>query len=262
MARPQRNTVDYFPHIISDGKKIFFIESKYKNDGYATWFKILEKLGCAENHYLNLNEEEELLHLAAKCFISEELLLSIINDLVRIKVFDKNLWEKKIIWCDYFIENIQDAYKKRNNKCVTIHEIYNLFGVNAPVNEVKVPVNTHSIVYNTIENNTISNNIKDRKLKFSETLKPFLEIYGKDLLNDFYFYWAEETHSNKKLKYELQKTWNLAGRLRTWKKNIKIFSKNGQQTNYNSNKAGVAAIGDEARTILSDTSSFKLKTSD
>ena len=42
MARPERRNVDYFPHYLSEGKKMYLIEHKYGNDGYAVWFKVLE----------------------------------------------------------------------------------------------------------------------------------------------------------------------------------------------------------------------------
>lgn len=119
MARPQRNTVDYFPHLIGDGKKMFFIEQKYGNDGYATWFKILECLASTENHFLNLNDEQDLMFTAAKCRVSEETLLSIICDLTKLKVFDSELWEFRVVWCQIFIDSIQDAYSKRSNECQT-----------------------------------------------------------------------------------------------------------------------------------------------
>lgn len=70
-------------------------------------------------------------------------------------------------------------------------------------------------------------NIEDRKLKFSETLKPFLEIYGKDLLNSFYKYWTEPNKSNTKFKMELEETWSLERRLERWAKNEKDFTKQG-----------------------------------
>jgi hypothetical protein len=72
------------------------------------------------------------------------------------------------------------------------------------------------------------NNIQERKLKFADTLKPFLQTYGKDLLNDFYNYWTEPNHSNTKMKFELNKTWSIEGRLRTWAKNDKNFNKDKQ----------------------------------
>jgi hypothetical protein len=45
MAREQRTDVDYFPHECNHGRKMYIIEEKFGNDGYATWFKLLEQLG-------------------------------------------------------------------------------------------------------------------------------------------------------------------------------------------------------------------------
>jgi hypothetical protein len=121
MARVEKNTVDYFPHLVSEGKKMFFIEQKYGNDGYVVWWKILEKLATTDFHFLNLGDEAEIMYLASKCRVSEEKLLNIINDLVKMSAFNKQLWqEAKIIWSDTFIENIVDAYERRKNKCIDL----------------------------------------------------------------------------------------------------------------------------------------------
>lgn len=61
--------------------------------------------------------------------------------------------------------------------------------------------------------------IVSRKLKFSSTLQPFLEKYGKEMLNDFYRYWTEPNKSNTKFKQELQPTWDLERRLDKWASN-------------------------------------------
>lgn len=118
MATQKKNTVDYFPHMIGDGKKMDFIEKRYGNDGYATWFKLLEALARTDNHYLNLNDEIEISFLASRCNVDEEALISIINDLVKIKVFDAELWKHRVIWSQIFVDSIQDAYKRRANKCM------------------------------------------------------------------------------------------------------------------------------------------------
>jgi hypothetical protein len=72
------------------------------------------------------------------------------------------------------------------------------------------------------------NNIVERKLKFSSSLQPFLNKYGKDLLNNFYKYWTEENKSGTKFKQELEQTWNLERRLETWSANELKFA--GAQT--------------------------------
>lgn len=66
------------------------------------------------------------------------------------------------------------------------------------------------------------NNIDSRKLKFASTLKPYLEVYGRDMLNDFYAYWTEPNKSNTKFRKELEKTWSLQRRLAKWASNEKI----------------------------------------
>lgn len=94
--------------------------------------------------------------------------------------------------------------------------------------------------------------IEERKLKFADTLKPFLEIYGKEFLNEFYKYWTEPNVSNTKFRRELQKTWDVGRRLETWAKNDKNFKKseNGKQFT-NPNKT--AYKFDAARIIETNT---------
>ena len=67
--------------------------------------------------------------------------------------------------------------------------------------------------------------IEDRKLKFADTLKPFENIYEKNLLKEFYEYWTEPTKSGNQFRMELQKTWGLERRLKTWANNDKSFKK-------------------------------------
>ncbi|MEO6901588.1 MAG: DUF6291 domain-containing protein [Bacteroidia bacterium] len=62
-----------------------------------------------------------------------------------------------------------------------------------------------------------------RKLKFSDSLKPFLEKYGRDMLNNFNSYWTEPNKSGTKMRFETEKTWEITRRLERWAKNNKDF---------------------------------------
>jgi len=120
MARPERNNVDYFPFICEEGKKMYYIEEMYGNDGFATFVKILRELAKADFHFLDLSKDTTMMFLSAKCKVNLERLKLIINDLVVLGKFDKMLWdENSIIWCQDFIDSIQDAYLRRNNNCIT-----------------------------------------------------------------------------------------------------------------------------------------------
>ena len=125
---------------------MFVIEAKFGNDGYAVWFKILETLAKTDNHFINCNDESNLMFLAAKCRITEDRLVEIINAIVKLGELDSILWNQcNIIWSDKFIESVQDAYSKRSNDCISKMQLLTMLrglGVQYPdLNEVNSTVN-------------------------------------------------------------------------------------------------------------------------
>ena len=123
MARPIRNNVDYFPLYCDSGRKMYFIEQKHGNDGYATWIKILTELAKAEYHYLNLKDEVQIMYLSAKCKIEVDKLEEIINDLVKLGEFNSDFWSEKILFSQKFVDSVSDAYKKRSNNPVSLQSL-------------------------------------------------------------------------------------------------------------------------------------------
>jgi hypothetical protein len=73
------------------------------------------------------------------------------------------------------------------------------------------------------DNNKDKIDIELRKTSFASTLEPFLKIYGRDMLNEFFKYWTEPNKSNTKFRAELEKTWDVERRLETWARNDKNF---------------------------------------
>jgi len=148
MARPQRNNVDYFPLYVENGRKMFYLESTYGNDGYATWLKILSELAKAEFHYINLQDKKTVMYMTALCRVSEDVLISIINDLVDFEEIDRELWKEKIVFSEKFLESIKDAYKKRSNDIIDKNGLIELLegkGVLKPSKcNLKVSVNPKS----------------------------------------------------------------------------------------------------------------------
>lgn len=67
--------------------------------------------------------------------------------------------------------------------------------------------------------NVNDNVILKSKEDFAESLKPYLETYGKDMLNDFFFYWTEKSQNGKQMRFEKQKFFDVKRRLVTWSKN-------------------------------------------
>ena len=75
------------------------------------------------------------------------------------------------------------------------------------------------------EKEKVEYTIDERKLKFADTLKPFLELYGKNMLNDFYAYWTEHSSKGKKMRFEMERAWGIERRLATWNKNVQERNK-------------------------------------
>lgn len=66
-----------------------------------------------------------------------------------------------------------------------------------------------------------------RKERFYESLVPFVEKYGKEMIREFFDYWTETNKSRTKMRFEQQPTWETALRLATWANRDKNFKSNG-----------------------------------
>lgn len=93
-----------------------------------------------------------------------------------------------------------------------------------------VNVNVNDNVNVTVNDNVKVNTIEERKLKFAQTLEPFLPTYGKELLNEFYLYWVEPDKSKKKMRFEGEKYFDVSRRLSTWAKKEKNFAQKKEST--------------------------------
>lgn len=119
MARPSKNGVDYFSHDTTSGKTIFTLESKFGNDGYAFWFKLLETLGSQDTLSLDCNNLPDWEYLIAKTRVNEITATEILDTLARINAIDTDLWERKVIWVQKFAERLSPVFKKRKTETPT-----------------------------------------------------------------------------------------------------------------------------------------------
>ena len=118
MSRVQKDTVNYFPHYsdASDRDTLIVLQSRFGNDGYAFWFKLLEKLASTDGHYLDCNNSIKWQLLLAKTGINEITGVEMMNLLVEMQAIDKELWDHKVIWCQKLVDNIADVYKNRRRE--------------------------------------------------------------------------------------------------------------------------------------------------
>ena len=116
MARPAKVKVDYFPHVTHTGKSIAILETRWGNDGYAFWFKLLELLGDSEDFAYNCNQSADWEYLLAKTRVTDPVALAILSKLAEIGAIDAELWGEKWVWSDNFVAGVAPAFEKRKGE--------------------------------------------------------------------------------------------------------------------------------------------------
>jgi len=172
MARPKKNTAEYFPHLCNHGKKMAYIERRYGNDGYAVWYKILEKLAEANDHYLYLENEIEADFLAGYCLVDLEKLNAILEDLVKVNALDNGAWKKKIVYSCTLLDSLADLYARRKDKPMTLMQILK------QVSGVNVDIKPHSIGKDSIEEDS---KLEERKAKEDAVVLEWVEYLNSAL---------------------------------------------------------------------------------
>ena len=59
--------------------------------------------------------------------------------------------------------------------------------------------------------------------EFYNSLIPYVQEYGKEMVRDFFDYWSEPNKGKTQMRFEMQPTWSLAMRLATWNKRKKNY---------------------------------------
>lgn len=68
-------------------------------------------------------------------------------------------------------------------------------------------------------NEEVNEMLEKRKEKFKEMMMPYKEKYDREILNTFYLYWTEPNKSKSKMRFEMEKTFEIGRRLSTFKRN-------------------------------------------
>lgn len=172
MARPRKQTVDYFPHDTDANhrKTLTVLQNKYGNDGYAFWYQLLELLGRSPGHFYNFNEPADWEFLIAETHISEsETVKSILDTLAILQAIDPELHKQGIIWSQNFVDRLEDVYNKREER-----------KPDKPVIGAEMPVSVEETIVsddgNTqIKVNKIKENIKEDEITNSDNNKITLQ---------------------------------------------------------------------------------------
>ncbi len=119
MARPRKQTVDYFPHYVKGSRTLSIIKSRFKTEGYTFWFTLLTIVADSEGHYYDTRNPLNWQFLISETMVSEDTATEILNLFAELEAIDSDLWKEKIIWVQHLVDNLADVYKKRGTPLPT-----------------------------------------------------------------------------------------------------------------------------------------------
>jgi len=241
----------YFSHDYNarNDQKIKKLISKHGFLGYGLFWAIIEDL------YNNANAlQTDYESIAFDLRSNENIIESIIKD-----------FDLFVINGDKFGSmSIQKRLDERDAKSKKARESarYRWDKLKTDANALQTGSNSNTIKEKKVKeiklNESKENNIDERKLKFASTLQPFVSIYGREMVKDFYDYWTEPNKSNTKFRQELEKTWSLERRLETWSKND-FKNKEKSSAKKESKIENLAKVSDELDVILGINTNNQLK---
>ena len=87
----------------------------------------------------------------------------------------------------------------------------------------------------------LDHKVAERKELFYNELVKYIGIYPKEMIRAFFDYWSETNANGKKMRFEMEKTWDLERRLSRWSKN-----------NFNKPKRTLESIREESTNGLQE----------
>jgi hypothetical protein len=73
---------------------------------------------------------------------------------------------------------------------------------------------------------SLKETLPGRERKFIDDLAPYVQTYGKEVVRKFFNYWSEKNKSGTKMKWELERTFEISKRLATWVQRDAQFNHN------------------------------------
>lgn len=245
MARPKKQGIDYFPLDVD-----FFSDVKIRKIARACGSQSTSILICLlcniykDNGYYILWDEDLPFVIADSVGVSEGAVKEVILKAIQVDFFDKDIYEKYKVLTSHGIQSRfkSAVYKREEIEYVVeylVSDIQNSIsdGKNCVSDtestQSKVKVNRKKNKENSTKVEKKKPKDKDaakaatlsRKDSFYQSLVPFVGQYPKEMVRAFYDYWSELNKSGTKMRYELERTWELPRRLATWANRERMPSK-------------------------------------
>jgi hypothetical protein len=117
-GRPEKHTVDFFPHDANAGKKktLTILFNHFGHEGISAWWLLLEELSTTENHVIAIRNTEDIEYLAAKLHFQPEKLKLILDKMAALEAIDRELYQDGTIWSQNFVMRLKTVYDNRKQE--------------------------------------------------------------------------------------------------------------------------------------------------
>lgn len=211
----------YFSHDSNarNDEKIIALRMKHDWKGYGLYWAIVEKLREATCYKLSCDYNL----LAFELRVDAGLIKSIINDFGLFSFTDKS----ECFYSDSLCERMVLREAKSAQATEAINRRWELEKARKHTDVLRT--NNGS---NTSKESKEKKSIEDRAKAFHASCAEFTSTYPKQMLRSFYDYWTEKNPAGVKMKFELEKTFEVSKRLATWARRDEGFSKTPKQQNH------------------------------
>lgn len=191
----------------------------YRNGYFAQWTAMLQKKLSMSIPGMNENLIEEVVTRLVKWGFFDEAVFNsshvLTSKAIQERYFEAKKRSRKIETDKYLLIPLPDGFS-----CKTVTSCCNdatIIPQSISISKSKSISNTPSISGEIVLTSTST--LENRARTFYNSLIPFLGKYDKVMLRNFYNYWSEPNKSRTKMRFELEKTWEVGRRLAKWKEN-------------------------------------------
>jgi hypothetical protein len=252
MARPNKIGLDYFPLDVDffEDEKMLAISGEFSVKGEIISLRLLCEI-YRNGYYVEYSEllKNKLARLGG---LSGGLVDEVVSKLVKYGFFDGSLFsEQNILTSNGIQKRFICASKRRGNGLccnyclisdVSVCKNYASDGVSvcknaqSKINKSKKKENKKKEDSDAAGAATppkpVLEILENRKNDFMNDCATYAPTYGKAMIRAFFDYWTEKNKSGTKMRFELEKTWELSKRLATWANRDKNFTKDSNKTDY------------------------------
>lgn len=270
-GRPTKQGIDYFPMDVG-----FFSDVKIRKISRACGSQSTSILICLlcniykdEGYYILWDEDLPFV-IADTVGVSEGAVKEVLIKALQVGFFDNTLYEKYKILTSSGIQKrfLLATYQRKET---TIIPEYLIDCTNNSINHANNSINNSDneqskvkVKRNKKESKETSTNVEAKKAEqakklaaakaatlkrrdvFYQSLIPYVERYGKEMIRAFFDYWSELNKSETKMKFETNQTWEVAKRLATWANREKFNGKSGNSISITGTYTGGRVAQDKA----------------